>query len=81
VSPLTTGIYYNSDPLVLPIGFINNNDYRVFWCSSVSEHLMNIRQAEYMLYNVPINAWSLTIMVRQGNIINSDSAWFFMGYF
>jgi chaperonin cofactor prefoldin len=80
ISPLTAGVPYNSDPLVLPIGFVNNNDYRVFWSNTVTNHYMNTRQAEYFLYNVPINTWALNVLLHQGSSINSDSTWFMIGY-
>jgi uncharacterized coiled-coil protein SlyX len=80
ISPLTAGVPYNSDPLVLPIGFVNNNDYRVFWSNTVTNHFMNTKQAEYFLYNVPINTWALNVLLHQGSSVNSDSAWFMIGY-
>jgi hypothetical protein len=80
ISPLTAGVPYNSDPMVLPIGFVNNNDYRVFWSNTVSNHLMNTKQAEYFLYHVPINTFALNVTLHQGTSINSDSAWFMIGY-
>jgi hypothetical protein len=80
MSPLTAGVPYNSDPMVLPIGFVNNNDYRVFWSNTVSNHYMNTRQAQYFLYHVPINTWALNVTLHQGSSINSDSAWFMIGY-
>jgi hypothetical protein len=74
ISPLTAGVPYNSDPMVLPIGFVNNNDYRVFWSNTVSNHYMNTKQAEYFLYHVPINTFALNVTLHQGSSINSDSA-------
>jgi hypothetical protein len=80
ISPLTAGVSYNNDPLPLPIGFVNNNDYRVFWSNTVSNHYMNTKQAQYFLYHVPINTWALNILLHQGSSISSDSAWFLIGY-
>jgi hypothetical protein len=79
ISPLNQ-VPYNSDPMPLVVPFINNNDYRVFWCSSATNHEMITRQAHYFLYNVPINAWALNVLVHQGNSIQNDSAFFIMGY-
>jgi hypothetical protein len=80
ISPLTAGAPYNSDPLPLPIGLINNNDFRVFWSNTVTNHYMNTKQAQYFLYHVPINTWALNLLLHQGSSISSDSAWFLIGY-
>jgi uncharacterized protein YoxC len=80
IGPLTAGVPYNSDPMPLPIGFVNNNDFRVFWSNTAGNHFMNTRQAEYLLYNVPINTFALNVTLHQGTSINNDSAWFMIGY-
>jgi hypothetical protein len=80
ISPLANGVPYNSDPLPLPISFVNNNNFKVFWCSSGPNHDMNTRQAAYLLYNVTINSWALNVVLHQGTSVQNDSAWFLMGY-
>jgi uncharacterized phage infection (PIP) family protein YhgE len=35
ISPLNPHVNYNSDPIPLPIPFVNNNNYGVFWSSSL----------------------------------------------
>jgi hypothetical protein len=80
ISPLANGVPYNSDPLPLPISFVNNNNFGVFWCSSAPNHYMNTRQASYLLYNVPINSWALNVTVHVGTSVQNDSAWFVMAY-
>jgi archaellum component FlaC len=81
INNIPSGVVYNSDPLLLPLPPVNNNDFRVFWSNTVTEHKMNTKEAEYILYYVPINTWGLSVMNRSGTGINSDSVWFFIGYF
>jgi hypothetical protein len=81
INNIPNGVVYNSDPLILPLPPVNNNDFRVFWSNTVTDHEMNTKQAVYKLYYVPINTWGLSVMGRSGNSITSDSAWFFMGYY
>jgi hypothetical protein len=81
INNIPNGIVYNSDPLLLPLPPVNNNDFRVFWSNTVTNHEMNTKQVQYTLYYVPINTWGLSVMCRTGNTISSDSAWFFMGYY
>jgi hypothetical protein len=81
INSIPNGVVYNSDPLLLPLPPINNNDFRVFWSNTVTEHKMNTKEAEYILYYVPINTWGLSVMNRAGSSIDNDSAWFFMGYY
>jgi hypothetical protein len=78
ISPLANGVPYNSDSLPLPISFVNNNKFGVFWSNTVTNHLMKTRQADYFLYNVPIHSWALNVHV--GTSIDNDSAWFLIGY-
>jgi uncharacterized protein YoxC len=81
INSIPSGVVYNSDPLLLPLPPVNNNDFRVFWSNTVTEHKMNTKEAEYILYYIPNNTWELSVMNRSGTGINSDSAWFFIGYF
>jgi archaellum component FlaC len=81
INSIPSGVFYHSDPLILPLPPVNNNDYRVFWSNTVTEHKMNTKEAEYILSYIPINTWSLSVMNRQGPGISSDSAWFFIGYY
>jgi hypothetical protein len=67
INSMTAGVYYNSEPKDLPIPFVNNNDFRVFWSGAVSNHEISTRQATYVLYNVPINSWALTVLFHSGN--------------
>jgi hypothetical protein len=80
ISTISNGVPYNSDPMPLLISFVNNNNFRVFWSNTVTQHKMSTRQAEYFLYNVPINSWALNVIVHQGTSIQNDSAWFLIGY-
>jgi hypothetical protein len=81
INSIPNGVFYHSDPLVLPLPPVNNNDFRVFWSNTVTEHKMHTRQAEYILFYVPNNSWGLSVMNRAGTTIDSDSAWFFIGYY
>jgi chaperonin cofactor prefoldin len=80
INSITAGRYYNSEPISLPVPFVNNNNYRVFWCSAVSNHVMSTRAASYVLYNVPINSWALSVLLHSGNSLVDDSAFFIVGY-
>jgi hypothetical protein len=77
---MSDGRYYNSDPMDLPVPFVNGNNFRVFWSSAVSGHEMITRQANYVLYNVPINSWALSVLLHQGTSIVNDSAFFIVCY-
>jgi hypothetical protein len=80
ISPLQSKVNYNSDPIPLPIPFLNNNTYGVFWSSSsIGARQMITAQAEYAVYNVPISFWALNV-VSAGTSINNDSAFFIIGY-
>jgi hypothetical protein len=59
INSIPSGVVYNSDPLLLPLPPVNNNDFRVFWSNTVTEHKMNTKEAEYILYDFPINTWGL----------------------
>jgi hypothetical protein len=80
ISSMINGRYYNSDPMDLPVPFVNNNNFRVFWTSTVNGHEMITRQAHYTLYNVPINSWTLSVLLHQGTSLVNDSAFFIVGY-
>jgi hypothetical protein len=80
ISSLNTRVNYNSDPMPLPIPFVNNNTFNVFWSSSsTGTRQMITNQAEYAVYAVPPGQWSLNV-VPAGTTINNDSACFILTY-
>jgi hypothetical protein len=63
------GNWFSSDQMTLPIEFVNNNDFRVFYASEI-----HTRQADYMISQNPINLYRLSIRpVESDNVVN-DSA-------
>jgi hypothetical protein len=60
-------IFFYSDPIPLPVPFVNNNNFRVFWNNGGNDDLMNTIQASYYVTNIPINYWSLGIRVATNN--------------
>jgi uncharacterized protein YoxC len=80
IGPMSSGVWYFSDNMNLPLPFVNNNDFRVYWTSSVNNHYMHTRQAYYELIQVPVNGWKLAVQLKSGSSIVNDSAWFIFGY-
>jgi hypothetical protein len=80
IGPMSNGVWYFSDNMNLPLPFVNNNDFRVYWTSSVNNHYMHTRQAYYELIHVPVNGWKLAVQLKSGSSIDNDSAWFIFGY-
>jgi hypothetical protein len=74
------GSFFYSDPMFLPVPFVNNNNFRVFWNSGVTGDLMNTVQASYYVTNIPINSWSLGVKAATNNNISNDSACFIIMY-
>jgi hypothetical protein len=81
ISPMTSGVFYFSDPMILPIPPVNNNNKRVFWSSAVPGHEMNTREAQYYINLYGDSNWNLVAMNRAGPGIDNDSAWFIVGYY
>jgi hypothetical protein len=65
------GNYFYSNPLPLPLPFVNNNTLRVFWQSAGSGDLMSTIQANYLVENIQINNWALLVQPVTNNGINS----------
>jgi hypothetical protein len=81
------GDYWISNILPLPVNFVNNNTYRVFWQSSspsgpinAMTTTMNTLQANYIVYNSQINNWVMEVKCNTNNGINNDSACFMVMY-
>jgi hypothetical protein len=77
INPIPNNRYFFfSDPLSLPVPFVNNNDYRVFWDSASTNGEMKTRQADYDIINIPINSWSLGVKTATDQNVVNDSAYF-----
>jgi hypothetical protein len=81
------GDYWISNIFPLPVNFVNNNTYRVFWQSSSTDGTgskmttsMNTAQAYYVIYNSQINNWVMEVKYITNNGINNDSACFIVMY-
>jgi hypothetical protein len=74
------GNYFFSDPLPLPIPFVNNNNYDVFWSSVGHGQLMTTRQADYVLEHTPGNFWTIAVRPITSTTISNDSACFILMY-
>jgi hypothetical protein len=74
------GNFFYSDPLPLPIPFVNNNNFRVFWNSGGTGDLMNTIQSSYYVNNVPINYWSLGVRAATNQHVSNDSVCFIIMY-
>jgi hypothetical protein len=81
ISPIDfNGRFYYSEPKSLPIPFVNNNDFRVFWDSAATGDEMRTRQTYYDIINIPINNWSLGVRAATNQIVVNDSACFIIMY-
>jgi hypothetical protein len=81
------GDYWMSNILPLPVNFVNNNTFRVFWQSSspngsgnATVTTMSTIQANYIVYYSQINNWILGVKCNTNNGINNDSACFMVMY-
>jgi hypothetical protein len=74
------GNFFYNDPIPLPIPFVNNNNFRVFWNSEGIGDLLNTVQASYYVSNVSINYWSLGAKAVTNNNVVNDSACFILMY-
>jgi hypothetical protein len=83
----SNGDYFLSNVLPLPVNFVNNNNYGVFWQSSSPNGPVNAMvttmstvQASYIVYNSQVNNWMLGVKCYTNKGINSDSACFMVMY-
>jgi hypothetical protein len=58
------GNYFFSNILPLPLPFVNNNTFRVFWqsASDGGSAVMTTAQAQYIVNNAQINYWILAVL-------------------
>jgi uncharacterized protein YoxC len=76
------GNFFFSNILPLPILFVNNNTFRVFWqsASDGGSTVMTTAQAYYIVNNAQINNWILAVLPTSNNGVNNDSACFIIMY-
>jgi hypothetical protein len=74
------GNFFFSNILPLPVPFVNNNTFRVFWqsASAGGSAVMTTAQAQYI--DAQINNWILAVLPFSNNGISNDSACFIVMY-
>jgi hypothetical protein len=79
ISPIpNNGNFFYSDLMSLPVLFVNNNNFRVYWNSEGTGNLMNTVQASYYIVNIPINSWSLGVKAATNQNVVNDRACFIL---